>query len=68
MANWKTLTRASDNATIYVQLAQIAKVEPSGSGSTLTFVGVPSEGGRFSTVSVTQAPAAVLGSPETIVA
>ncbi|HEX7882959.1 MAG TPA: hypothetical protein VF499_09490 [Afipia sp.] len=67
MANWKTLTRASDSATIYVQLAQIAKVEPSGTGSTLTLIGVSSEG-RFMTVSVTQSPTQVLTNPETIVA
>jgi hypothetical protein len=70
MATWKTLTRASDGATIYVQLAQIAKVEPvaGGNGSTLTLIGVASEGGRGANVSVTQSPNQILVSPETIVA
>lgn len=69
MASWKTLTR-SDGATIYVQLAQIAKVEPasSGTGSRLTLIGVANEGGSGATIGVTQTPAQVLGSPETIVA
>lgn len=69
MASWKTLTRV-DGATIYIQLAQISKVEPapSGSGSVLTLIGVANEGGRSATIGVTQTPAQVLGSPETIIA
>ncbi|OKO73038.1 hypothetical protein AC628_25280 [Bradyrhizobium sp. NAS96.2] len=67
MANWKTLTRASDNAAIYVQLAQIAKVEPAGTGSVLTLIGVNNEG-HSATVAVTQSPTQVLTNPETIVA